>query len=156
MLQCRYIDYFYFIYLYFIQLAKAIKMTTKQKHEVCWAAGEHKRALSPEELLNSTQLMIFNPISSFYEAAFYCNYCADSGNMMQCYTPRFLWPTTWVIYYAVLLWLLQVAAPLRVQWGYSDTTACVVASQPFVTVASGYPHITLNGTVTCRNHNGTA
>ena len=38
-------------FLNFIQLANDIKMKTKHKHEVCWAAGEHKkhkRALSPE------------------------------------------------------------------------------------------------------------
>ena len=35
-------------------------------------------------------------------------------------------------------------------------TACVEASQPFVTVASEYPHSTLNGTATCRSHSSTA
>ena len=42
----------------------------------------------------------------------------------------------------------QVAVPLRVLWGYSAATACVVASQPFVTVALEYPHSTLNDTAT--------
>ena len=31
-----------FYLFYFIQLANDIKMKTKHKHEVCWAAGEHK------------------------------------------------------------------------------------------------------------------
>ena len=53
--------------------------------------------------------------------------------------PDSSWPATWVSYYAVLLWLLQVAVLLRVLWGHSAATACVVASQPFVTVASEYP-----------------
>ena len=39
----------------FIQLANDIKMKTKQKHEICWAAGEHKRALSPEGAVLPTQ-----------------------------------------------------------------------------------------------------
>ena len=47
------------------------------------------------------------------------------------------------------LWLLQVAVLLRVPWEYCATTACAVASQPFVTVASEYLHSTLSGTVTC-------
>ena len=58
------------------------------------------------------------------------------------------WPATWVSYYAVPLWLLQVGVPLKVLWGYSDATAYAVASQPFVTVASENPHSTLNGTAT--------
>ena len=53
-----------------------------------------------------------------------------------------------IIHYTVLLWLLQVAVPLRVLWGYSAATACAVASQPFVTVVSEYPWSTLNSIVT--------
>ena len=61
--------------------------------------------------------------------------------------PDSSWPATWVSYYAVPLWLLQVGVPLRVRWRYSSATACTVASQPFVTVASEYPHSTLKGTL---------
>ena len=64
------------------------------------------------------------------------------------YTSDSSWPVSWVSYYAVSLWLLQVALLLRVLWRYSAATACTVASQPFVTVESEYPH-TLNGTATC-------
>ena len=35
-------------------------------------------------------------------------------------------PTIWVSYYTVALWLLQVAVPLRVLWGYSTATAWAV------------------------------
>ena len=45
---------------------------------------------------------------------------------------------------------------VKVLGGYSAATACVVAFQPFVTVASEYPHSTLNGTVTCSSHSSTA
>ena len=38
---------------------------------------------------------------------------------------------------------------------YSAAIACAVASQPFVTVASEYPHSILNSTATCSSHNGT-
>ena len=38
----------------------------------------------------------------------------------------------------------------------SSVTACAVASQLFVTVASEYPHSTLNGTATYSSHSGTA
>ena len=48
-----------------------------------------------------------------------------------------------------------VSVNLRVLLGYSDATACVVTSQPFVTVASEYPHSILNGTGTCSSHSGT-
>ena len=46
------------LFYFFIQLANDIKMKTKQKHEICWAAGEHKkhkRALSPEGAVLPTQ-----------------------------------------------------------------------------------------------------
>ena len=62
--------------------------------------------------------------------------------------PDSSWPATWVSYYPVPLWLLQVAVPLRVLQGYSAATACAVDSQPFVSMASEYPHSTLNGTAT--------
>ena len=89
------------------------------------------------------------------------------GKSCSMYTSRFPWPVTWVSYYAVLLWLLQVVVPLRVLWEYSDATACVVASQPFVTVVSEYPqpfvtvvseypHSAHNGTATCSSYSSTA
>ena len=73
------------------------------------------------------------------------------------YTSRFL-----LISYVGLILrsttvVTQVAVPLRVLWGYSVATAFAVVSQPFVTaqtlgsvvtVASEYPHSTLNGTAT--------
>ena len=37
-------------------------------------------------------------------------------------------------------------------WAYYEGTLVAVASQPSVTVASEYPHDTLNGTETCSNH----
>ena len=54
--------------------------------------------------------------------------------------PDSSWLASCVSYYAVPLWLLQVAVPLRVLRGYSDATACAVASQPIVIVASEYPY----------------
>ena len=69
--------------------------------------------------------------------------------------PNSSWLTMWVSYYSVPLWLLQVRVPLMVLWGYFAATACVVASQPFVTIASEYPHSTLKGTATCSSHSGT-
>ena len=69
--------------------------------------------------------------------------------------PDSSWLAMWVSYYAVPLWLLQVAVPLRVLWGYSAATACTVASQPSITVASEYPHSTLNGTATWSSQSGT-
>ena len=69
--------------------------------------------------------------------------------------PNSSWPATWVSYYLVLLWLLQVEVSLRVLWGYFAVTACAVASQPFVTVMSKYPHSTLKGTATCSSLNST-
>ena len=48
----------FILFIYFIQLANDIKMKTKHKQEVCWAAGEHKkhkRALSPEGAVLPTQ-----------------------------------------------------------------------------------------------------
>ena len=62
------------------------------------------------------------------------------------------WCVIWDPYYTVLLWLLQVGVPLRVLWGYSAANACAVASQPFVTVVSEYPHSTLKGIATRSSH----
>ena len=44
----------------------------------------------------------------------------------------------------------------RILLGFSTAIACAVASQPFVTVASEYPHSTLTVTATCSSHSGTA
>ena len=43
---------------FFYSTGKDIKIKTMQKHEVCWAAGEHKkhkRALSPKGAVLPTQ-----------------------------------------------------------------------------------------------------
>ena len=54
--------------------------------------------------------------------------------------PDSSWPAMLVSYYTVPMWLLQVAVPLWVLWGYSAATARTLAS----------------GTVTCSSHSGTA
>lgn len=41
--------------------------------------------------------------------------------------------------------------PLRVLWRYSNATVNSVVIQPYVTVATNYPHSTLNGIAACSN-----
>ena len=48
--------------------------------------------------------------------------------------------------------MATVGLLLKVLWGYSDASACIVAP---LTVASEYRHGTLSGTPTCSTHSGT-
>ena len=61
------------------------------------------------------------------------------------------WPTRKISHDAVAL--LQVGVPLRVLWGYSAATACLLAP---VTVASDYSQSTLKGSPTCNIHRSTS
>ena len=112
--------------------------TGKATHAACLASLAKKKSKSTITLLHTWPKMAAASDSLL--------------NFLESNTSRFLQLATWVSYYAVPLWLLQVTAPLRVLWGYSAATACAVALQSSVRVAWENPHNTLTSTATCKGH----
>ena len=69
-------------------------------------------------------------------------------------TSRFLRLVMEVLYKAVPLWWLQVIVPLRVLWGYSDTTVTQGWEAAAYAIVAEYPLSTLKDTPTFSSYRG--